>query len=357
MPSPKRVHWAELRVGLLAAAALSIAAVLIFLLTSNTHLFEGRFLLRTYMDDSAGMAESAPVRLNGILVGNIEHVRLSGEKDPKRIVEIDMSILSGYLNQIPEDSQAGISAANLLGDKYINITKGRSQKHVEKGGEIKSQDVVDIPELLEESASILTQFQGIVGRADELLSYIQNGQGNIGKLIKDEELYTRANDAVAQIDSLAKDIRGSKGTIGKLIYSDELYQDIRKPIQRLDDLLAQIQTGRGTAGKLINDEALYTEARASLTEARKMLDDLNAGKGTAGKLLKDDELYRQVNAILAKVNTAVDKINSGQGTIGQLLVNPQLYDSLNAATREAQALIKDIHANPKKFLRIKLAIF
>jgi phospholipid/cholesterol/gamma-HCH transport system substrate-binding protein len=88
-----------------------------------------------------------------------------------------------------------------------------------------------------------------------------------------------------------------------------------------------------------------------------MLDALNAGKGTAGKVLKDEDLYKQLNLITAKVNATLDKINAGQGTIGQLMVNPQLYDSLNGATREAQSLVKDMRANPKKFLRIKLALF
>jgi phospholipid/cholesterol/gamma-HCH transport system substrate-binding protein len=64
-----------------------------------------------------------------------------------------------------------------------------------------------------------------------------------------------------------------------------------------------------------------------------------------------------LNLITAKVNATLDKINAGQGTIGQLMVNPQLYDSLNGATREAQSLVKDMRANPKKFLRIKLALF
>ena len=53
----------------------------------------------------------------------------------------------------------------------------------------------------------------------------------------------------------------------------------------------------------------------------------------------------------------MDKMNSGQGTLGQLAVNPQLYEGLNGVTREVQGLIKDMHANPKKFLRIKLALF
>jgi phospholipid/cholesterol/gamma-HCH transport system substrate-binding protein len=40
-----------------------------------------------------------------------------------------------------------------------------------------------------------------------------------------------------------------------------------------------------------------------------------------------------------------------------LMVNPELYDSLNGTTRELNGLLKDFRANPKKFLRIKLAVF
>ena len=63
------------------------------------------------------------------------------------------------------------------------------------------------------------------------------------------------------------------------------------------------------------------------------------------------------NELVAKFNGTIDKINSGQGTLGQLVVNPQLYDSLNGATREFQSLAKDMRANPKKFLTIRLTLF
>jgi phospholipid/cholesterol/gamma-HCH transport system substrate-binding protein len=357
MPSPNRVRWSQLRVGLTALAALLIAGALILLLTSNTKFFERRIHLRTFMEDSAAMAESSAVRLNGIPVGDIEHIRLTGEKNPHRYIEIDMAILKKYQDEIPKDSVAGISAANLLGDKFINIEKGKSAEHVEDDSEIASQAVTDIPQLLSQTASILTQFQGIVGKADALLSYISSGQGNIGLLLKDDKLYKQVNQTADELNQIVHDIRTSHGTLSKLIYDDDLYQDIKKPIQRLDDMLAQLQQGHGSAGKLLNDNALYDEARASLQEAHKMLDNLNAGKGSAGKLLTDDELYRQLDAVVAKVNTAIDHINAGQGTIGQLIVNPSLYDSLNGATKEAAALVKDMHANPKKFLRIKLALF
>jgi phospholipid/cholesterol/gamma-HCH transport system substrate-binding protein len=357
MASPKRVHWAQLKVGIVATLAMIIAAVLIFLLTGQTKLFEGEFDLRTYMEDSAGMSDNATVRLNGIPVGHISKVGLSGSRDPRRTVQIDMKIENKYLDQIPDDSKAAISASNLLGDKFINITKGTHPKHVQPGGEIQALATQDVPEILAQSSSLLQQLQTILGRVDGLLTIVENGQGNIGKLIKDDTLYDRLNATVGELQQLVKDVKNSNGTISHLLYDHTLYTDIQRPIERLDNMLAQIQQGKGTAGKLIYDTELYDEARASLADAKKMLDNLNAGKGTAGKLLTDDQIYNQLNQITQKITTALDKVNSGQGTIGQLMVNPQLYDSMNGATRELNALLSDVRKNPKKFLRIKLAIF
>jgi phospholipid/cholesterol/gamma-HCH transport system substrate-binding protein len=357
MPSQKRVHWAQLRTGILATVAMVLTGALIFLLTSQNNIFGGNFHLRTYMEDSAGMVANDPVRVNGILVGYIGKIRLSGSRDPKRTVEIDMVIQQKYLNQIPDDSKSAISAANLLGSKYINITKGTHPKHVEDGGEIASLQTQDIPEILAQSSNLLSQFQGILGRLDGLIAVVESGQGNIGKLIKDDSLYDRLNSTAGEVDQLVKDVKNSNGTISHLLYDDQLYNDIRKPIQRMDDMLAQIQQAKGTLGKVMYDPQVYDESRALIGEAKKMLDNLNAGKGTAGKLLTDDQIYTQLNLISQKVNTAIDKINSGQGTLGQLMVNPQLYDSVNGATRELNSLMKDIRANPKKFLSIKLAIF
>jgi phospholipid/cholesterol/gamma-HCH transport system substrate-binding protein len=357
MASQKRVQWAQLRVGIVATASMIIAGVLIILLTSQSNFLQGNFILHTYMQDSAGMADNANVRLNGIAIGHIAKIALSGSRDPKRTVRIDMKIQEQFLDQIPDDSKASINSANLLGDKYINIAKGTHPKHVEKDGEVASQATQDIPEILAQASGLLGQFQTILGKVDSLLTVVDSGQGNLGKLIRDDTLYNRLNATVGEVEQLVKDVKNSNGTISHLLYDDGLYNDIRRPIQRLDDMLAQVQQAKGTAGKLLYDPALYDEARASIGEAKKMLDELNAGRGTAGKLLKDDEVYRQLTAITQKVNVAIDKISAGQGTIGQLVVNPELYDSMTGTTRELTALLKDVHKDPKKFLRIKLALF
>ena len=364
MPSQQRVEWAKLKSGILATVAMVIVGLLIFLLTGNGTLFEHQALLKTFMADSAGMAENAPVRLNGILVGHIKQVMLSGSTNPKRTVEVDMLLPDKFLSQIPEDSRAAVSASNLLGDKYINITRGTHKAHAQEDGEIASLQTQDIPEILAQSSSLLSQFQTSLGRLDGLLTVVEKGQGNLGKLFKDDTLYDRLSATAGEVQDLVKDIHDSNGTISHLLYDPAFFDDIRRPIHRIDDMLAELQQKKGTAGKLLYDSQLHdesigliTDVRGSVAEVKKMLDDLNAGKGTAGKLLKNDDVHTEIDQIVKKLNTVMDKINGGQGTLGQLVVNPALYDSLTATTTEANGLLKDFRANPKKFMTIRLVLF
>jgi phospholipid/cholesterol/gamma-HCH transport system substrate-binding protein len=365
MPDPRKVSWAQLRIGIMASVAMAILGVLIFLLTGTGGIFTSWAHIYTYMDDSAAMNTSTPVRLNGITIGKIDKIDFSGLNEKGKIVVIDMRVRKDKLNQIPEDSVASVDAANLLGDKFINITKGKSSIPIKDGGTLKSLDVQDIPQLMTRAGDLLGSFQVSVNRFDALLAGIEAGQGNVGKFIKDEQLYNELTSAAAQLNKIVANVNSGKGTLGRLLNDEQLYEEIRSPIKRFDAILDDLQRGQGTAGKFLKDPALYDETRQTIADIRRMVDvdfrklvdDLNAGKGTAGKLLKDEELYKRMNQLVANLNGSIDKLNAGHGTLGQLLVNPQLYETLNGATREAQGLLKDIRSNPKKFLRVKLAIF
>ncbi len=230
-----------------------------------------------------------------------------------------MKVQEKFLQQIPVDSVAGISAANLLGDKFLNITKGRAAETVKDGAELKSLQAQDIPELMAQSANLLQTFQTIVNRLDALLAGVEQGKGNIGKLLKDEELYDRLNGIATEGQNLLSDVRKGQGTISKLIYDDALYQEIRSPIKRVDALLADLQAGNGSAGKLLKDPGLYDEAKASLGEIRGLLADLNSGKGSAGKLLKDDALHKRLEELVGQVQQhhRQDQLRTGHaGPIG-----------------------------------------
>ena len=357
MPDRSKVRWSQLKVGVVGLSAFIILYVLVFLLTSSKGLFRHNALLRTYMEQASGIADGSVVRLNGYTIGYLDGLILTPTRDPKRAVEFDIRVQEKFLKDIPIDSVATITAANLLGDKFINITKGKDSQTVRDGAELRSFEGNDIPELMAQSANFLQSFQTIVNRLDALLKGVEEGKGNIGLLLKDEELYNRVNGIAAEMQKLLADVRNSNGTFSKLIHDDELYQELRAPLKRLDAILADIQSGQGTVGKALKDPGLYDDFRKTVGELNGLLADLNAGKGSAGKLLKDEQLHKRVDDLVAKFNGILDKMSGGQGTLGQFLVNPQLYQSLTETTREFQSLAKDMRANPKKFLTIRLTLF
>ncbi len=357
MPDPSKVRWSKLRVGIVGSVAFIILFVLVFLLTSAKGIFRHYAVLRTYMDDASGLADGTAVRLNGITVGYLDKLQLTGSRDPKRTVEFDMKVQASFLPQIPVDSHVGVAAANLLGDKFLNITKGLAMEHVKDGAELTALQAQDIPEMMAQMSNVLDSFQKIVGRADNLLAGVEAGHGNLGLFLKDDELYRRFIAIAAEGQQLLTDVQKGHGTLSKVLYDDTLYNDLDKPIKRIDAMLADVQSGQGTAGKILKDPALFDDMHQTLDQIRQLIADVNAGKGTAGHFLKDPVLGQRLDELVAKFTVTVDKINSGQGTLGQLATNPQLYDALTGATHEFQSLAKDMRANPKKFLTIRLTIF
>src|SRR5678810_762718 len=93
MPTTSRSKWAQLKVGIMAMVALLILAFLIVLMAGVNPLFRRTSEVFTFIPDSVAMTEGAtPVRLNGILIGKVKKVELSGQTDPARIVKLTLSI-------------------------------------------------------------------------------------------------------------------------------------------------------------------------------------------------------------------------------------------------------------------------
>jgi phospholipid/cholesterol/gamma-HCH transport system substrate-binding protein len=357
MPSTERIAWARLRVGILAIVSIAIVFLLVFLLTGEKGFFTKTVPVYTFLDDSYALPRGAPVRLNGILVGQIDAVRLSGSSDPMRVIRIEMGIIQNSLKDIPEDSEVRISAENVLGSKYINIKRGQSAVTVRAEGELRSQDTRDFEDVVASGYNTLETLRELIKRVDAIVALIETGEGSIGKFIVDPSFYDRLVATMEEAEKVVKAVSSGRGTIGKLLYDEAIYDETRATIARLNGMIEKLEKGEGTAGRLLTDDSLFVEARSGIADLRTTIGNLNDGKGTMGKLLHDDKLYTQLNDLIAELDTTITKINTGQGTLGQLMVNPSMYESLDGMTRELHDLLKDFRANPRKFLRIKLALF
>src|SRR5438309_1607599 len=121
MRTRRRVKWAQIRVFCVSVVALLILGVVLFLLTGGT-MFSEKAALYLYVPDATGIDQGSPVRVDGITVGKVAAVGLSGSKDPKRVVRLKMTVERDSLPMIPVGSYAQLSDDDPVGDKFVDIT-------------------------------------------------------------------------------------------------------------------------------------------------------------------------------------------------------------------------------------------
>ncbi|MEP7353612.1 MAG: MlaD family protein, partial [Acidobacteriota bacterium] len=303
------------------------------------------------------VAGATPVRLNGIQVGKVKAIGLSGSADLARTIKVTMLINDEYLPQIPKDSTAGMAQQNLLGARYVNIKRGKSKQSIVAGGEISTTDSPELEELFQQGSTTLGALQAILKRVENIVVLIESGDGTIGKFIRNPKLYDTLVGAAEEMNKLVVQINSPDSSLGHLVREPDLYNDLRSMMAKTNELIDGLNAGQGSAGKLLKDEGLYEDVRGAIGDLRQTLALINHGDGDVAKLMNSDELHTRLAGTLSRMDEVLDHINSGEGTLGQLLLNPQLYESIDGTMQEVHGFMKDFRANPKKFLTIQLKLF
>src|SRR6202140_1104948 len=112
MAQHKQLTWTELRVGLFVLAATALLVVVIFYVTGPSALGP-KYRLHAFLPEVDGLTVGAPVRLDGVEVGNVEKIVIAhptpGEQLTKdKSIEVDLRIQKTYQDYIRTDSKAGL---------------------------------------------------------------------------------------------------------------------------------------------------------------------------------------------------------------------------------------------------------
>lgn len=346
MPAARRIQWAKFRVTATAVTALAILGVLLFLMTRG-RLFTQWETVRVFVSDASGIVEGTPVRLNGIVVGQVSQVRFLGAADRQRVVEVELRIAHYHRSRIPADSVVSITAQNVQGEQFVDIEQGRSAKIVPPGGELRFQPT---PEVLQ--AIDLAEFERRLRDIDALLADIERGSGSVGQMVKGTRFYRNMVDSIARAEAGLEAALTPQRTLGQLLYSGRQHDEFLASVRRLDERLAAIQRGEGPAGRLVADDRQYEDLHRRTANLRRQLADINAGRGSLGRFVAGDAQYvnwvRRVNRFVA----AVDNFAAGEGAFGRLAASEQPYDSLNGMLREMRETFRDFRQDPRKYLRL-----
>jgi len=361
MAQRKQLSWTELRVGVFVLVGLFVLASGIFYVTGAKFLGP-KYRLVTFLPEVSGLANGAPVRVDGVEVGNVETIRLVPRTPGKALeknknIEVVLRVDRSFQKDILTDSVASLVTEGLLGNRYVNVSRGFTGVPLKEGQELPGTEEKAMKEVVERSADVLGNLQALSENVQDLLAGVRRGEGTIGKLLTDDQAYRHLNNVLAKSDEMMGNIQAGQGTLGKLVTTDEMYAKVDKGIDNINLILADVRAGKGTIGKLLYDPTLYDQAKQALTNGNALISDVRAGKGSLGKLATDETLYNKLRDTSSNLADATAKLNDNTTTAGKLFSDPKLYDNLAGLTGDMRLLIGDFRQNPKKFLHIKVSVF
>jgi phospholipid/cholesterol/gamma-HCH transport system substrate-binding protein len=143
----QQTRTVELGTGLFALLGMG---ALFFLTTQTTggedFSADETFRITARFDNVGSLRPRAPVSMSGVTIGRVTRI----DFDPAALDAVVTMDIDARYDRIPEDSDASILTAGLLGSQYVGLQAGGSEFYLEEGSEV----------LLTQSAIVLESLIG-----------------------------------------------------------------------------------------------------------------------------------------------------------------------------------------------------
>jgi len=256
--------YSTVKIGIFVFLGLTILAIAIFMLGDKDALFSSTFKVRAYFYNIQGLKNGATVRLSGIDVGTVSNIEIVNDTTGR--VEVLMDIKEDVARFIRTDTRASIETEGLVGNKVVMIQIGTSSaERVKDGGVIKAKEPVGFAQVIEETQGIMKYTKEMTKDLSEIIARVNRGEGSIGKLLVDEELYKDATQLTKRADSSLQEI-----TIG-INEMTELFDKLGKGVESvvgnidavitdLDTIVTGVREGKGIIGSMLVDGSDFDSA-------------------------------------------------------------------------------------------------
>lgn len=181
---------------------------------------------------------------------------------------------------------------NSLMVKMQNVAEGVEGLTKNFSGENFSNLLGPFTDFLKENNPRLT---AILGNIQTISGRIVDGQGTVGRLINEDTLYASALNTVSNLNASVADFRPlfddvkltldqargvvtqvnqGQGSLGKLIKDETLYRETTASMTNLREILQKINQGQGSVGQLVNDPGFINNAKLTLQKVEKATEGL-----------------------------------------------------------------------------------
>jgi phospholipid/cholesterol/gamma-HCH transport system substrate-binding protein len=183
------------RLGAFILGTLAILAAGIFIIGSKKYLFSSTYELKTNFATVAGLDAGADVLVGGVHVGTVRSIELPHKAGGQVTVVLELN--QSTRDIIKQDSVASIQTEGLLGNEYVAVSFGSAEKpEVKNGDTIGSVPPLEMSAMLDKANGLLSQGQVAMGDITQVAAHlnsvsgkIDSGNGTVGALINDRELY------------------------------------------------------------------------------------------------------------------------------------------------------------------------
>ena len=232
----------EWKIGLFIIIALAGIIVAFVLFGMQKDFFTQKYNLHFTVDRGTGFTKGMPVKLSGFRVGRITSIALNDQA----MVDINAEIDNKYRKWIRSDSTVKLVKEGLVGDNIVEVAVGSSDKP-----ELKDKDAIiyvktkGLDELADELAD---QVKPVLLEVRDIISYINNPNGDLKKSIHNLELLTRNLDgtrrntdkllvsAASNIDRVATKTDRVLDTTNRKIDSVDLMPTLNRVNSALDHI-------------------------------------------------------------------------------------------------------------------------
>jgi len=209
-------------------------------------------------------------------------------------------------DQVRQDSRAKIKSLGLLGDKVYDISVGTPRyRTLVEGDTLAIAPSTDYEAVVVQASVAINEVIGLTHDLKKVTSGITRGEGTLGQLVTNRQLYDQLNSTLTRTSSLMARLENPRGTIGRLLDDPSLYYSLNRAVASADTVIAQLNQPNGTVGRLLRDDTLYVHLVSVVARADSLVGTMSGGKGTMQKLFTDQQLYDQLVKTVTELNNVL----------------------------------------------------
>lgn len=292
-------------------AILVIISILLFIwgysFLKGTDILTGYNTFYVEYNDVEGLASSAPITINGLVIGKVKSINFSDKNNWKPIVELQIN--KDF--EISKSSIARLYEPGLIGGKQIQIIPSTTDRTPAKSGDILIGDVK----------------AGLTDLVTERLTPLQE---------KIERMMVSADSLLIGLNE---------------VLDDKTKANLRNSVVKLNEVL----TGFSETSSSINSMLAENKAKINSTATNLEKTTANFSK-ISDSLAKANigETVKKLETTLANVDKIMNDVQSGKGTMGKMFKDETLYTNFAKSSKELELLLQDLRLNPIRYVNVSL---